>query len=386
MNWRELKQLTLDEIVVWAETQPWCRAMAECQQDAGWHSEGDVWTHTKMVCHQLHHLADWASLSAHERQVLIFTSLFHDSAKPITSQLDPETGRIRSPKHAIKGEHLARAAMRELDFPLLVREEICRMVRFHGRPSFLLERANPNHEVVSLSWSVRNKLLYLFALADTRGRSTTEMTRPEENLHFWKVVAEENGCFEQPYIFANDQARFRFFRQSAPNLHYVPHEDYRCTVTMLSGLPGSGKDTWLKQNRSDLLVISLDNIRGELEIEATENQGEVVQLARERCRELLRAGISFAFNATNLLRQTRQRWVDLFADYNARIEMVYVEPPFSVILDQNKRREQPVPVQVIRELANKCEPPTLAEAHGLILTDGSSNYAAEPSLRGRTWT
>ena len=40
MMWDELSQASLDEIVAWAENQPWCRAMAECQQDAGWHSEG----------------------------------------------------------------------------------------------------------------------------------------------------------------------------------------------------------------------------------------------------------------------------------------------------------------------------------------------------------
>lgn len=369
MNWTELSAASLNEIMAWAEGQPWCRAMADCQQDAGWHSEGDVWTHTQMVCHQLPQLAEWEWLLAHEKLVMTFTALFHDSGKPLTSQLDPETGRIRSPKHAIKGEHLGRAILRDVECPLLVREEICRMVRFHGRPSFLLERSNPNHEVVSLSWSVSNKLLYLFALADTRGRSTSEMTRPEENLLFWKVVAEENGCFDQPYPFANDHARFLFFRQPEPNLHYVPHEDYRCTVTMLSGLPGSGKDSWLLHNAPDLPVISLDDIRGELDVEATDNQGEVAQLARERCRELLRAKTSFAFNATNLLRQTRQRWIDLFADYNARIEMVYLEPSLSVILDQNKRRDRTVPAQVIRELADKCEPPTRTEAHSLVLFD-----------------
>ena len=89
--------------------------------------------------------------------------------------------------------------------------------------------------------------------------------------------------------------------------------------------------------------------------------------------ELLRSGQSFAFSATNLLRQTRQRWIDLFADYGARIEIVYVEPSLSVILNQNKRRDQPVPVSVIRELAEKCEPPTWAEAHHLVLYSPSSN-------------
>ena len=45
------------------------------------------------------------------------------------------------------------------------------------------------------------------------------------------------------------------------------------------------------------------------------DQGQVVQAGRERCREWLRSGRSFAFNATNLLRLTRQHRIDLFADY-----------------------------------------------------------------------
>jgi predicted kinase len=252
---------------------------------------------------------------------------------------------------------------------LTTREEIARLVRFHGRPAFLLEKPNAGHEVISLSWLVINKLLYLFALADTRGRTTDEMGRPEENLHYWKLLAEENDCFEGHYPFQNDQARFLFYRQPNTDLHYVPHEEYRCTVTMMSGLPGSGKDHWLVRNRSDLPVVSLDDIRAELDVEATDNQGVVIQHAKERCRDFLRSEQPFAFSATNLLRQTRQRWIDLFANYGARVEIVYVEPPFSRILSQNGCRERPIPERVIHELAGKCEPPTLTEAHALTTVD-----------------
>jgi predicted kinase len=369
MTWDELSQGDIDKVLAWADDQPWCRAMADCRQDAEWHSEGDVWTHTKMVCSQLSRLEEWPSLDQHERILLLFTAIFHDSAKPETSRLDAETGRIRSPKHAVKGERLARNVLRDAGCDLITREEIARLVRFHGRPAFLLEKPDPSHEVVSLSWLVNNKLLYLFALADTRGRTTAAMSRPEENLHYWKLVAEENDCLSKAYPFPNDQARFLFYRQENPDRYYVPHEDYRCTVTVMSGLPGSGKDTWLTRNRRELPVISLDDIRFELDVEATDNQGGVIQRAKERCRELLRPGTSFAFSATNLLRQTRQRWIDLFADYGARIETVYIEPPLPVILERNKRRERSVPEQVIRELAEKCEPPNWTEAHKLVIAE-----------------
>ena len=206
--------------------------MAACGQDAGWHAEGDVWTHTRMVCEQLPGLEGWSSLTSHERTVLTFTALFHDSGKPLTSQVDPETGRVTSPKHAIKGEHLCRSVLRDLGCDLATREEIARLVRFHGRPPFLLEKPDPAHEVVSLSWLVSNKLLYLFALADTRGRKTAEMGRPEENLHLWKLVAEENGCFDRPYPFANDQARFLFYQAAGAEPPLRP----------LRGLPLHGDD------------------------------------------------------------------------------------------------------------------------------------------------
>lgn len=369
MNWETLSQSSLEEILHWAGDQRWSQAMAQCAQDADWHAEGDVWTHTQMVCHQLTELDEWSDLTSQEQIILIFTALLHDAAKPLTSQTDPETGRIRSPKHAVKGEHLGRSILRELDCDLTTREIICRLVRFHGRPAFLLEKSKPEHEVVSLSWLVNHRLLYLFALADTRGRTTDSMSRPEEHLRIWKMITEELDCFEQPYPFSNDQARFLFYRSSEPNLHYVPHEDYSCTVTMLSGLPGSGKDTWLAKYRSDLPVVSLDEVRAELEIHPTENQGEVAQAAQERCRQFLRAKTSFAYNATNLSRQTRQRWINLFADYGARIEIVYLEPPLKAIVQQNQQRTKSIPEKVIHQLAQRCEPPTITEAHSLVLIE-----------------
>jgi predicted kinase len=370
MTWEQLHKSSAGDILSWAEDQPWARAMSACQQDEGWHAEGDVWTHTKMVCAQLPFLDEWAGLTPHEQNVLLFAALLHDAGKPLTSRLDPSSGRITSPKHSVRGEHLARAVLRDLGCDLATREEIARLVRYHGRPAYLLAKPEPALEVVSLSWHLSNRLLWLFALADTRGRATSETGRPEENVHLWRLVAEENGCFDQPYPFANDHARFLFYRQEQPNLHYVPHEYFRCAVTMLSGLPAVGKDSWIKANRPDVPVVSLDDIRGELAVDARDNQGKVIQAARERCREHLRAGRSFCFNATNVLRQTRRQWIDLFADYQGRIDVVYIEPPLPVILDQNAQRHSPVPERVIRHLAEKCEPPTLAESHGLVMTMG----------------
>jgi predicted kinase len=135
----------------------------------------------------------------------------------------------------------------------------------------------------------------------------------------------------------------------------------------MSGQPGSGKDTWLARHRPGLPVVSLDELRGRLDVEPADDQGEVIQLARERCRKHLRAGRHFALSATNTVRQTRKRWIDLCTEYGARIELIYLEPPLSTIFEQNARRPRSVPAGVIERLCDKVEPPTWTEAHALIM-------------------
>lgn len=362
-TWADMLKAENAAILAWAASQPWAEPMRRCMQDAQWHAEGDVWTHTGMVFDQVTRLDDFPALSRVEQVVLLFVALLHDTGKPATTVLDAETGRTRSPKHSIVGAAMTRDILRDLKCDLETREHIVNLVRYHGRPPYLLEARDPEREVVRLSCLLSNRLLYLFALADTRGRHAKEMSRAEDTLHLWRDTATELGCFSSAYPFANAQARFLFHREALSSLHYTPHEDYRCTVTMMSGLPGAGKDTWLARERPGLPVLSLDAVREELDVDATDNQGTVIQTAREQCREHLRAHRDFAFNATSITAQLRKRWIDLFADYSARIEIIYLEPPLSTILRQNKERTSSVPESVIRRLSEKVEVPTLAEAH-----------------------
>ena len=362
-TWHDVAEASDADILEWAEAQPWARAMAACNQDPGWHAEGDVWTHTRMVADELHKLDEWPALDRRSQLQLLFTALFHDSGKPDTTAIDPETGRVRSPKHALRGVEIGRDVLRGLGSELGFREEIMDLVRYHGRPPFLLEKDDPAREMISLSWAVDHRLLYLFALADTRGRLAKDSGRSEDALELWKTTSEEHNCFGRPYQFQNDHARFLFFRDQLSSLYYAPREDYRCAATVMAGVPGAGKDRWLADHRPGLPVVSLDDIRADLEVEPTEDQGRVAQAAQAMCREHLRDGRDFAFNATNIIRRTRKRWIDLFADYHARIEIIYVEPPLPIIYRRNEARERSVPRRVIDRLLERLEPPALTEAH-----------------------
>ena len=183
-TWADFERASTTNILAWAEAQPWAMAMADCQQDALWHAEGDVWTHTLMVIAELERLPDWQSLDKNSQLKLLFTALFHDSGKPATTHLDPTSGRTRSPKHAPAGAAICRNALRDLGCGLSVREEIVGLVRYHGRPPFLLEKPNPADEIIKHSWFVNHRLLYLFALADhERDARTSVLSRPERELY-----------------------------------------------------------------------------------------------------------------------------------------------------------------------------------------------------------
>jgi predicted kinase len=145
----------------------------------------------------------------------------------------------------------------------------------------------------------------------------------------------------------------------------ITHDDTRVTVTVLSGLPGVGKDTWIARHAADSAVVSLDALREELKVGPGGDQRPVAAAAYERARVHLRAQRPFVWNATNVSRQQRDMCVGLAADYHARVEMVALEAPPDMIRRRNRSRPAPVPDSIIDRLIGKWESPDLTEAHAV---------------------
>lgn len=350
-----------EELLAWAEAQPWSREMAACPQDRRWHGEGDVWTHTLSVCRELMGLAEWAGLSGEEKKVLVLAALLHDVGKP---EVTAEEGEgIVSPGHGRAGARRARRVLAEAGMDYRERERVVRLVRYHAAPANLFREQGPVLNSVDLSWRVESRLLRLLVLADARGRESRDREDYIARVELWSELNSELGCFVRPFPFANNQARFLFFRGKLTRLDYAPHENYSCRVTLLSGLPGAGKDRWRESRSPELPMVSLDAIRRDMKVSPTANQGRVVQEAREMARQLLRNRTSFVFNATNIVRATRASWIRLFHDYGAEIRIVYLEPAWERILENNRRRPDPVPERVIEKLFAKLDVPDLTECH-----------------------
>ena len=337
----------------------WLADMAAVPQDPEWHGEGDVLTHTQMVAAALTALPEYQALDVQAQHILFAAALLHDVEKRSTTTTEERDGKMRivSPRHAKKGEYSARQILyRDLAAPFAVREAVAKLVRWHGLPLWAIEKTHPAHAAIATSLQVNTAWLALLAKADLL-----------DKIALFQALCEENRCWGAPFTFASHHARYYYLNHPESTPDYQPYDDFRCDVYLMSALPGSGKDTYIARHLAGLPVLSLDDIRRANRIEPTDKKGNgrVIQLAKEQARVHLRAGESFVFNATNLTRELRGKWTQLFANYRARIHLIYLEVPWPQLLQQNKQREYSVPEDVIRHLLGKLEMPGYDEAHGV---------------------
>jgi predicted kinase len=335
--------------------------MEECPQDPVYHAEGDVWIHTRMVCESLIENRRWRELAPAEREIVFTASLLHDVAKPATTR--EENGRITSRGHSKRGEIMTREMLWRRGAQFQSREQIANLVRYHQVPFFLIDRRDARRTLFAASQTARCDLLALVAEADARGRICDDRQRLLDNITLFTQYSFEQGCLNAPRKFPSAHSRFLYFRKEDRDPDYPAFDDTTCEVIVMSGLPGAGEDFWIATNAPDWPVISLDELRREMKIAPTENQGPVVARARERAREYLRRKRSFIWNATNISRQLREHCISLCAAYNARVRIVYVEAGAAALAEQNRAREFGVPPEVINRLLTRWEPPDLTEAH-----------------------
>lgn len=349
---------------------PYVQEMAECIQDPVYHAEGDVWTHTMAVGRALLADPEFLALPPARRTAVALAMLWHDVAKPETRTeiFDEELGRIRvsHPHHAAKG---AVAAWRDLwraGVPVHTRLDVFATVLGHQQVFRVLKNEDPRLSLARLSTLGSVYELTMLGKADDRGRICTDVSESligQDEMELIRLAAEENSCLHEPWLFASPQARLRFARGVKDSLFYEPRPPKGSQVIMLSGLPGSGKDTYAGTVLKDYGHVSLDQTREVLDVDPADDQGRVSQATKEACREYLRKKAPFVFNATNLTRLQRAKFLTLAVSYDAHVTVHALDVPEAKIRKQNRARQNVVPDAVIDRMIAKWEPPTLLEAH-----------------------
>lgn len=340
--------------------------LEEVEQEAEYHGEGDVLEHTRRVCQSVVSGPEWERLNERDRAILYTAALFHDIGKKYCTTV--EEGRIISPNHSAVGmrrfrEYCLKEMEPRLDIPFSMREEIAWLIRYHGLPLLFLEKTPVDYYLVRARESVRLPLLYQLGRADVLGRECSDKEAACDTVDYFKAYAEETGCWEDKIKFANEYTRFTYFEKRDRWMGAQLYDTTQFDVYVMSGLPLSGKDTYIEKELSGFPVVSLDDIRAELGIRPDEPSGPVAAVAKERSKEFLRKKQPFIWNATNILLDTRRNVCKMCTDYGARVHLIYREAPYQELLERNRIRSRSVPVEVIDRLIHKMDVPECVEAY-----------------------
>lgn len=136
------------------------------------------------------------------------------------------------------------------------------------------------------------------------------------------------------------------------------------TLTLMIGLPGSGKSTYAKTKIDrKVKLLSSDAIRKELFLDETnqENNTLVFKTLHERARNFLIDGKDVVIDATNTNIDDRTKTLSSFADLNIKRKAIIIETPVELCIERDSRRRRTVGEDVIKSYHENYTPPTKAE-------------------------
>lgn len=218
---------------------PWAESMQQIQQTAVWHAEGDVWTHTQMVCEELIRMQTFRTLSKQKQQEVFLAALLHDIGKIPCTRM--EDGVWTSPNHAIVGSRMAREWLWK-EFGLsgtksacIFRETVCELIRYHAVPPHILTQENPEQRLIriaaneELAEDFSLELLCMLSAADVLGRITDRKEEAFEIVELCAETAKDIGCFQKPFCFCDEFSKYAYLsgRTTQPEIEWY-HQAFPC--------------------------------------------------------------------------------------------------------------------------------------------------------------
>lgn len=350
------------------EVFPRLLALETTPQNPRYHAEGNVGIHTRMVLDALLASAHFQAADLERREVLFLAALLHDLCKPETTVTDPLTGEISQPRHSRRGAVDVRVLLWRAGVPFASREAICRIIAAHQVPFFAFDSRRgeaPEFIARKLSWGLNLADLVCVARADMLGRVCIDQQARLDDIALFEQLAREDGCWDAPKAAASAHTRLVYARGGPLHLDSALFQPPGSDVTVMCGLPASGKDTWVAKHAPTLPVVSFDDAKSELGLKHGENDGMAAHFAVDKARVLLRRREPFVWNATHLSEQMRSKTLDLLFAYDANVRLVYLEVPSPVVFARNRQRDSTLSNKDLERMLHRWEVPLPWEAHAV---------------------
>lgn len=109
------------------------------------------------------------------------------------------------------------------------------------------------------------------------------------------------------------------------------------TLTVMAGMPGSGKSYWVRRHKGNAVVLSADAVRHGA------NPRTVFGSMRRKADVALKHGHSVIIDACSMCRRDRTPWLELAHKHRCASVLVVLTTPTDVCLGRNQQRHKPVP-------------------------------------------
>jgi predicted kinase len=375
------------------------------EQDSQRHAEGDVHIHTGMVLCELYKLLETEAkhIQGSDRQALILSALFHDIAKPLVTRRKELKGveRVVASRHEIMGRSYLAHRFLDLKLPYHVVDLVLGLVGEHQMPKLLIIKQQNMGAFWKLAKKAPIELLYWLEVADMKGRICDDLDEQLDLLEQFRLFSQEYGVWERnghidqlqkdmashleslnsttkDMVFSKtlrdfEEGDISTFEEGISRT-YRYRSGYS-EVYVLYGPSGSGKSTWINDFGADVEVISLDELREQINGDRTDqsNIGKILNAARDLLKTHLRAKKRIIWDATNLREDFRQKVCRIAFDYHAFVTMVVFHKSESQLFIDNKNRQYPVPEAILRLQLDQLEWPVPEEAHRYWVIDGEGH-------------
>jgi len=128
-------------------------------------------------------------------------------------------------------------------------------------------------------------------------------------------------------------------------------------ITVLMGAPGSGKSTWVRNNKTGFEhVFNTEAVRINRELDIA----SFMNLQRHKAILAVESGKDLIADGTHTIKTHRQVWLNLAERLEIDTKLVVFDTRLETCIEVQKQREFPAPIKVVRDHHSRLQ---LAKLH-----------------------